>query len=99
MIGVFVGFAGCISSGYASTIGTLRGSSLVDGLDWGALLIWDLSWFTSLSLSWTTYLTGTFGVTTGGLDFLDISARVLNASLCPFTSFTSGISDAGFCLS
>ena len=41
--------------------------------------------------SWTTYLTGTLGGTSGGLEFLNIFARVPNASLCPFPSLTSGL--------
>ena len=82
---------------YEFTIGTLKGSSSVTGFDWVAIFMWDLSWFTSLSFSWTTSLTGTFGVTSGGLNFLNIYASVLNESLCPFNNFTSGISGAGLC--
>ena len=62
------------------------------GFDRDALFIWGLSWFTSLSFFWATSLTGTLGGTAGGMDFLNISDKVFNYSLWPFTSFTSGIS-------
>ena len=62
-------------------IGTLRGYSSVTGFYWDALLIWDLSWFTSLSFSWNPSLTGTLQVTAGGLAFLNIYDKVPNASL------------------
>ena len=93
----FNGFTGWSSSGYAYTIGTLRVSSLVHGLDWDALFIWDISWFTCVSFSWATYLTGILGSTAGALAFLNISYRVMNESLCPFPSFTSGLAGDGFC--
>ena len=93
----FNGFTGWSSSGYAYTIGTLRVSSLVNGFDWDAIFIWALSWFISLSFYWDTYLTGILGSTTGALAFLNISYRVMNESLCPFPSFTSGLAGDGFC--
>ena len=96
MIRFFVGFTGWSYSSYISTIGNLIGSSSVTGFDWDALFIWDLSWFTSLSFSWTASLTGTFGGTARGLDFTDICAKFIIASLCPSTSFTSGLAGAGF---
>ena len=97
MIGVFDGFNGWIFSWYVSTIDTLRGYLLVNGFYWDEVLIWDISWFTSLSLYWTTYLTGTIRGTDEGLAFPNISDRFLNASLCSFTSLTSALSGAGFC--
>ena len=67
------------------------------GFDWDALFIWDLSWFTCLSFSWATYLTGILEITAGGLDFLNISDRDINASLCVFNCLNSVISGAGLC--
>ena len=69
------------------------------GFDWDTLFIWDLSWFTSLGFSWTTSLTGTLGGAAGGMDFLNISAGVLNDSFYPFTSFTCGLGGAILCSS
>ena len=83
--------------GYVSTIDTLRGSSLVTGFDWDTLFIWDLSWFNYLSFFWTTHLTVTLRGTGEGMAFLNISARVLNASLCPFSDLTSGLASSGLC--
>ena len=77
----FSGFTGWSSSGYISTIDVIRGSSLVTVFNWNSLLIWDISWFSPLSFSWTISLIGTLGGTVGGLDFLNILARVPNASL------------------
>ena len=84
------------TSGCASTIGTLVGSSSVTGFDRDALFIWGLSWFTSLSFFWTTSLTGTLGGTAGGLDFMNISPRVSNDSLCHSPNFTKVLAGAGF---
>ena len=78
-------------------IDTLRGYKLVNSFDWDALLIWVLSWFTCWIFYWYAPLTGTLGGTAGGVDFLDISARDLNSSLCAFPSLASGLADAGFC--
>ena len=67
---------------YAFTVGTIRGSSLVTGFDQDALFISALSWLTSLTFSWTPYLTGTLGGTAEGLDFLDLFAKIFNTSFC-----------------
>ena len=88
---LFDWFAGWSSSGYAYTIGTLRGSALVIGFDCGALFIWVPSWFTSWSFFWPTSLTGTLGGTAGGVAFLNISAGVYNSSLCPCPNYTKGM--------
>ena len=53
----------------------------MNGCNWGVLLVWDIPWFTSLSVSWDPYITGTLGGTARRMDFLDIPAKVLNASL------------------
>ena len=66
---VFSEFTGWIYYGYSSTIISLRGSSLVTFFDRDALFILSLSWFISLSFSWTTSLTSTLGGTAGGLYF------------------------------
>ena len=87
-ISFFAWFTSSSSSGYASTIGTLRCSALANRFDCGDLFIWVPSWFTSWSFFWPTSLTGTLGGTAGGFAFLNISARVFNASLCPFNNFT-----------
>ena len=42
-------------------------------------------------------LTGTLRGTTGGVGFLNISARDVNSYLCAFSSVTSGIAGAVFC--
>ena len=97
MIGVFDGFNGWIFSWYVSTIDTLRGYLLVNGFYWDEVLIWDISWFTSLSFFWANSPTGTLEGTAWGIDFLNISARVLDAPLCPFTSLTIGLAGDGFC--
>ena len=65
------------------------------GFYWGALFIWAIYWFTSMSFSWTPSLTGTLGGTAGGMAFLDVSVKVLNTSLLLFSSLISGISGAG----
>ena len=61
----FAWFTGWSSSGYAPTIGTLRGSALVTGFDCGVFFIWVPSWFISWSFFWTTSLAGTLGGTAG----------------------------------
>ena len=66
--------------------------------DWDTIFIRVLSWFTFWSLSWNTYLTVTLGGTDGGFAFLNISARVLNASVCTFPILNSGLAGAGFCI-
>ena len=81
-IGFFAWFTGWILYGYAPTIVTLRGSALVNGFDCGVLFIWFPSWFITWSFFWPTSLTGTLGGTAGGFAFLNISARVSDASLC-----------------
>ena len=63
-----------------------------------ALFIWDISWFTCVSFSWATYLTGILGSTAGELAFLNISYRVMNEYLCPFPIFNSGLAGDGFCI-
>ena len=65
--------------------------------DWDTLLIWALSWLISLGFSCAISLTGTLRGIAGGMDFLNISARVLNAYLCPFPSLDIKIARAGFC--
>ena len=59
--------------------------------------IWITYWFISWSLFWPTSLTVTLGGTAGGFPFINISARVFNASLCPLTNFTKGIDGAVLC--
>ena len=88
-------FIGWSSSGYASTIGTLRGSGLVNGFDLGSFLIWFPSWFTSWSFFWSISLTGTLEGTTGVLYFLNIYARVLNNSLCQLPNLTRELAGDG----
>ena len=68
----------------------------MNGFDCGACFIWVSSWFTSWSFFWPTYLTSALGGPAGGFDFLNISARVFNDSLCPLPIFTIGLSGAGF---
>ena len=92
----FAGFTGWISSIYAYTIGTIRGSALVDGVAWDEIFIWDLSWFTSLGFSWNIYLIGTLRVISGGLDLLNISAKVINAYLGSFNFVDSGLAGSIF---
>ena len=70
----------------------------MNGFAWYALLIWALSWFTSLGFSWTTSLTSTLRGIAGGLDFMNISSRVLYDSLYPFPILDSGLSGAGLCI-
>ena len=69
----------------------------MDGFALDECLSWNLSCFTSLGLSWTTSMTGTLRGIAGGLALLNIYYRVLNASLCPFTSLDSGFSGAVLC--
>ena len=97
IISFFAWFAGWSSSGYAPTIGTLRGYALVTGFDGCALFIWVPSWVIYWSFLWPNSLTGTLGGTAGGFAFLDISAMVFNASLCPCPYFTKGLEGDGFC--
>ena len=97
LIGGFSRFTGWWHYEYASTICTLRVSTLVNGFDWYAISIWVMYWITCWSFSWYAPLTGTLGGTAGGFAFLNISAGVLNVSVCPFPSLTSGISGDGFC--
>ena len=66
-------------------------------IDWGALFIWFLLWFTSWILFWTTYLIGTLRGTAGGFASLNISTRVLNASLCTLTSVNRWLDVARLC--
>ena len=82
---------------YAYTIGTLRGSTLVNVFDWGTLFIWVPCWFTCWIFFSTTSLTGTLGCTAGGFVLLSIFARVLNSSFCPLPILTRGLAGAGFC--
>ena len=62
----------------------------------GYTLSSDLSWFTSLGVSWTNSLTGTLRGIVWGLALLNISARFLNDSMCSFISLTIGLAGAGF---
>ena len=94
---VFPECTGWISSGYASTMGTLRGYALVNGFDWDAIFIWDIYWFTSWSFSWNTPLTGTLGGTDGGFEFMNIYARFLNYPLSLFLSLTIRLAGAVLC--
>ena len=94
---VFSGYTGRISSGYDFTIFTLRGSALVNSFDWDVIFIWFISWFFYWILSWDTSLPATLGDIAGGLAFLNISARLPNASLCPFNGLIIGTYGAGFC--
>ena len=67
---LIISFAGCncwVYSGYASIIGTIKGSALLNGYDWDAFFIWVISWFTCWSFSWYAPLTGTLGGTAGGV--------------------------------
>ena len=95
--GFFAWFTGRSSSGHAPTIGTLRGSTLVTGFDCGLLFSWVTYWFIYWSFLWPTSLTGTLRGTYGGFDFMNILARVFNASLCPCPNFTKGLASSGFC--
>ena len=95
-MGLFPWFNGWSSSGYASTIGTLRGSTLVNVFDCGALFILVPSWFASWSFFWPTSLTGTLRGTARGFTFLNISARVFNSSLCSFPDCNKRLAGAGF---
>ena len=67
------------------------------GFDWDEIFIWALSWFTSLTFSWTNSLTDTPGGTSGGMVFLNIFDRFRNASLCLYSSLISGLAGAGLC--
>ena len=66
--------------------------------NWYEFLIWFYYWFICWSLSWYSPSTGAPGGSVGEVDFPNISAREINASLCSFTSVTSGLSGAGFCI-
>ena len=94
------GFAGCTcwnSSGYASTISTLRGSASVNGFYLDEFFIWVLSWFTRWRFTWYAHLTGTLGGIAGEVAFMNIPSRDINASLCAFTSVSSGLAGSGLC--
>ena len=78
-------------------VGTLRGSALVNGFDWGAIFIWVPSWFTSWSFLWTTYLTGTLRGTAGRVAFMNIYTRVLNTYLCTFPIANRRLAGDGLC--
>ena len=93
----FAGFTGWSSSGFASTIDTLRGYSLVNGVTWDALLSWTLSWFTSVGFLGLSPWLALLEVLLGGLALLNFSTWVLNSSLYPFLSLTIRIAGAGFC--
>ena len=69
----------------------------MDGVAWNVLFSWAIFWFTFLGFSWIISLTLTLRGIAGGLDLLNISARVLNTSLCPFTSLDSWLVGSGFC--
>ena len=69
----------------------------MNGVAWDELLSWDIPCFIYLGFSWTISLTVTLRGIAVGLDLLNISARVLNASLFPFHSLASGFSGAVFC--
>ena len=86
-----------LCSTYAYMIGTLRCSTSVNGFDWDAIFIWVLFWFTCWSFYWNYLLTGTLGGTVGFFYFLNIYARILDATLCQFPSLTSGLAGAGLC--
>ena len=93
-------FSGCTcwsSSGYDSTIGTLRVNALVNDFYWGAFFIRDISLFTCWSFYSYVSLTVTLEGTDVGVAFLNISARDLNASLCAYPGLTSGLSGAELC--
>ena len=95
-IGFFNWLTDWSSSGYAPTIGTLRGFVLVTGFYCGVIFIWVPSWFISWGFFWTTSLTGILRGTAGGFAFLNITARVFNASLFPCPNFTKGIAGSVF---
>ena len=78
-------------------VGTLRGSALVNGFDWGAIFIWVPCWFTSWSFFWNTSLSITLGGTDGGFDFMDISSRVINTYLCTFPIANRRLAGDGLC--
>ena len=78
-------------------IGTIRGYALMNGFDCGVLLIWVPYWFTYWSFFLPTSLTGALGGTAGEFAFLNISARVLNDSFCPFPSLTIRIAVSVLC--
>ena len=67
LINFFNGCTCCSSYGYASRIVTLKGSVLVNNLDWELIFIWVISWFTCWSFSWYPPLTATLGGTAGGI--------------------------------
>ena len=98
LIGIFARCTCWSSSGYDSTIGTLRSRSLLNGFYWNEFFIWVISLFTCWRFSCYAPLTGTLRGTAGGVAFLNISDRYPNASLCEFLSMTSGIDSAGFCI-
>ena len=95
--GFSVRFTGWISSGCASTIGNLRGYALVNDLYCCTIFIWVHSWLTPWSFFWPNSLNGALGGNAGGIAFLNISARVFNASLCPFPNLTRDLEGDVLC--
>ena len=67
--------------------------------EWLLWFIWILirfySWFTCWIFSWCNPLTGTIRGTAGEVDFPNISARDLNASLCEFPSVNIDLTGYG----
>ena len=87
----FAWFSGWSSSGYAYTIGTLRGSALVVGFFSVPFLFGFLpSSFLGVSFGLPPWLLLS-EVLLGGGAFLNISARVFNSSLFSFPNFTKGL--------
>ena len=66
---LFAGCTGWISSGYASTMGTLICYALVNGFDWDAFLIWVIYCFTCWSFFGTTPWIAPSEILLGGLLF------------------------------
>ena len=69
----------------------------MNGFEWDKMFVWVVYWFTFWNFSGYAPLTSTLGGTAGGVCFLNISDRVLNASLCEFPILTSEIAGAGLC--
>ena len=88
-------FTGWSSSGYTSTISTIKDSSFVDIVNWYSLLSWALYWFTYMGFSLTISLPCNLRGIAGGLALLNIYAKILNASVCPFPSLASGFAGSG----
>ena len=92
----FVGFACWSFSIYYSSIGTLEGSEWVIGLfTWYDYLVF-FNWFACWSFSRYVSSIGALRGSAGGVAFPIKSAMDINASLCKFTSVTSGMAGAGF---